>query len=151
MMITGFTSIGHVAIRVKDIDASLDFYCNKLGFQEMLRLHRDNGDLWLVYVRVTDLQYLEIFPYAVGDQAQPREQVGLNHVSLTVTDVDDVVRQLTAIGIPLIQPLVNGADGNRQAWIADPDGNRFELMQMRPDCMQYQAIKRLRAEGKLPA
>ena len=143
-MIKGLTGIGHAAIRVKDIDVSLDFYCNKLGFQEMLRLHRDNGDLWLVYLRVNDLQYLEVFPYAVGDAAQPREAIGLNHVCITVDNVDEVVRQLAEQNIPLIQPLVSGADGNRQAWIADPDGNRYELMQMNADCMQYEAIKRLK-------
>ncbi|EJJ27116.1 VOC family protein [Rhizobium sp. CF142] len=142
-MIKGLTGIGHAAIRVKDIDVSLDFYCNKLGFKEMLRLHRDNGDLWLVYLRVNDLQYLEVFPYAVGDAAPPREAIGLNHICITVDNVDEVVRQLAEQNIPLIQPLVGGADGNRQAWIADPDGNRYELMQMNPDCMQYEAIKRL--------
>ncbi|OBZ97604.1 lactoylglutathione lyase (plasmid) [Pararhizobium polonicum] len=143
-MIKGLTGIGHAAIRVKDIDVSLDFYCNKLGFQEMLRLHRDNGDLWLVYLRINDLQYLEVFPYAVGDAAPPREAIGLNHICITVDNVDEVVRQLAEQNIPLIQPLVSGADGNRQAWIADPDGNRYELMQMNADCMQYEAIKRLK-------
>ncbi|WP_319520442.1 VOC family protein [uncultured Martelella sp.] len=145
-MIYGLTGLGHVAIRVKDIDVSLDFYENKLGFEEMLRLYRDNGDLWLVYLRVNDEQYIEVFPYAVGDEAQPREAIGLNHVCITVDDVDDVVRQLDAAGIPLIQPLVSGDDGNRQAWIADPDGNRFELMQMNRECEQYKAIQRLRRQ-----
>lgn len=141
-MIKGFTGLGHVAIRVKDIDRSLDFYIGKLGLEEMLRLHRDNGDLWLVYLRVTDEQYLEVFPYAVGDEAPPREAIGLNHVCITVDDVDVVAAQLIAAGVPLLQPLTEGADGNRQAWIADPDGNRFELMQMRPQSMQLQAIAR---------
>jgi len=143
-MIKGFTGLGHVAIRVKDIDRSLDFYKGKLGFEEMLRLHRDNGDLWLVYLRVTDDQYLEVFPYAVGDEAPPREAIGLNHVCITVDDIDAVVAQLDEAGIPLLQPLLTGADGNRQAWIADPDGNRFELMQMMDGSMQLEAIARMR-------
>ena len=143
-MIKGFTGLGHVAIRVKDIDRSLDFYKGKLGFEEMLRLHRDNGDLWLVYLRVTDDQYLEVFPYAVGDEAPPREAIGLNHVCITVDDIDAVVAQLEDAGITLLQPLLTGADGNRQAWIADPDGNRFELMQMMDGSMQLEAIARMR-------
>jgi lactoylglutathione lyase len=148
-MIRGFTGLGHIAIRVKDIDRSLDFYVGKLGLREMLRLHRDNGDLWLVYLRLTDDQYLEIFPFAVGDEAPPREAIGLNHVCITVDDVDDVASQLAAAGIPLLQPLTEGADGNRQAWIADPDGNRFELMQMRSSSMQLQAIAQMRAAGEV--
>ncbi|MDJ1637701.1 VOC family protein [Rhizobium rhizogenes] len=52
-------SIGHVAVSVKDIERSLDFYVNKLGFEEMFRLEQD-GRLWIVYLRITDTQYLEI-------------------------------------------------------------------------------------------
>src|SRR5260221_10474374 len=116
-MISGLQQVGHVAIRVKDVDASLDFYCNKLGFSEFLRLHRDNGDLWLVYLRITDDQYLEVFPYAVGDRAPAREQVGVNHICLTVDDIDNVARQLAEAGIPLLQPVSEGGDGNRGAFI----------------------------------
>ncbi len=143
-MVQGFTSIGHVAIRTKDLDASLDFYCNKLGLKEIMRLHRDNGDLWLIYLRLTDDQYIEVFPDAVGDRAPPREAIGLNHMCITVDDVESVVAQLDKAGVPLFQPLKMGGDGNRQAWIQDPDGNRIELMEMSPTGMQAEAIRRLK-------
>lgn len=142
-MIRGLMTLGHVALRAKDIDRSLDFYVNKLGFAEMMRLHRDNGDLWLVYLRITDEQYLEVFPYAVGDEAPPREAIGLNHVCITVENIESVNEQIIAAGIPVISPLKTGADGNRQLWIADPEGNRLELMEMAPDSLQYRAIAEL--------
>ena len=47
-------------------------------------------------------------------------------------------------------PLQTAVDGNRQAWLEDPDGNRIELMEMAPDCLQYKAIERLRAEEAMP-
>jgi lactoylglutathione lyase len=140
----GFTSLGHVAIRVSDVDRTLAFYTGKLGFQEMLRLHRDDGRLWLLYLRITDDQYLEIFPEAVGARAPGQESNGLNHICLTVADLDDVVRQLDERGVALSRPLKLGADGNRQAWIEDPDGNRIELMEMAADGLQAKAIARLR-------
>jgi len=40
-----------------------------------------------------------------------------------------------------------GADNNLQAWIADPDGHRIELMQIMPGCMQAEAIARLGREA----
>ena len=43
------SSIAHVAIRVKDVPRTLDFYVGKLGMREMMRLDRD-GSLWLLYV-----------------------------------------------------------------------------------------------------
>jgi lactoylglutathione lyase len=141
--IEGLTGIGHVAIRVKDVERSLDFYIGRLGFKEMLRLERD-GRLWLLYLRITDEQYLEIFPDAVGERAPSAETNGLNHVCLTVDSIDRVVDQLQAAGIPLYREKKLAADGNWQAWIEDPDGNRIELMEMAADGMQAAATARLR-------
>lgn len=141
----GFTSLGHVAIRVKHIDRTLAFYTGKLGLPELLRLHKDDGSLWLVYLRITDDQYLEVFPDAVGDRAPSQETNGLNHICLTVADIEDTIRQLGERGVPLFRPLKMGADGNRQAWLEDPDGNRIELMEMASDSLQLKAIKRLQA------
>ncbi len=138
----GIASIGHVAMRVKDIDRSLDFYVNKLGFAEMFRLDRD-GKLWIVYLRLTDSQFLELFPDAVGDRAPKEDTVGLNHVCLECDDLDLVVSQITEKGIPLFRPKKLGADNNYQAWIEDPDGNRIELMQMGKGSMQAEAIRKL--------
>ncbi|MEQ1954506.1 VOC family protein [Mesorhizobium sp. CN2-181] len=136
------SSIAHVAIRVKDVERTLDFYINKLGFAEMLRLDRD-GRLWLVYLRITDDQYLEIFPEGEGEWAAEREAVGYNHMCLSVPDIEQTVRELDAAGIEMIRPKVLGADGNWQTWIEDPDGHRIELMQMMPDAMQPAAIARM--------
>jgi lactoylglutathione lyase len=97
----------------------------------------------LIYLRITDDQFLEIFPHAIGERAPPREANGLNHVCLTVDDLDGIVDQLAERGIPLTQGKKVGADGNLQAWIEDPDGNRIELMQMAPDSLQLEAIRRL--------
>jgi len=138
----GISAIGHVAIRVKDVARTLAFYSDRLGFTEIMRLDRD-GRLWLIYLRITDDQYLEIFPDAEGERAPPREANGLNHLCLTVDDLDDVIAQLAERGVPLSQAKKVGPDGNLQAWIEDPDGNRIELMQMAPDGMQLQAIRRL--------
>jgi lactoylglutathione lyase len=137
------SSIAHVAIRVKDAACTLDFYTNKLGFSEMMRLDRD-GRLWLVYLRITDDQFLEVFPDGEGERAAERETVGYNHMCLSVPDIDQALRELEASGVPLIRPKTLGADGNWQAWIEDPDGHRIELMQMAPDSMQAAAIARLK-------
>ena len=55
--------------------------------------------------------------------------------------------QLDAAGVPLTVQKKMGADGNWQAWIEDPDGNRIELMQMMPDSLQLEAIARLKREA----
>lgn len=143
----GFTSIAHVALKVKDLDRSLDFYVNKLGFEEMMRLDKPDGSpgVWLVYLRITDDQYLELFPDGQGDRAPGRDATAINHVCLGVDDIDKVIADLDKAGIPLTVQKKMAADKNWQCWIDDPDGNRIEIMQLMPDCLQLEAIKRLKA------
>jgi len=138
--------IGHLAIRVKDIDKTLAFYRDRLGLKEMFRIERE-GKLWLMYLRVTDTQYIELFPDAVGDRAPARDAVGLNHLCLEVDSIDGVLADLAKAGIPLTREKQMGADGNLQAWIEDPDGNRIELMQMCANNMQSEGLKKIHAGG----
>ena len=144
-----FNSLGHVALKVRDLDASVDFY-SKLGFPEFLRLLEDDGTPWIVYMRFDDNLYLELFPGG-EDRVPGPEGTGVNHLSLTVDDIDAAAAFLEKTGIPLSQPRRNtrGVDNNRGMWIEDPDGNRIEIMEMAPDCIQWAAIKDLRA-GKPP-
>jgi len=145
--VRGITGLGHVAIKVTDLDRSLDYYINKLGFPEMMRLKKDDGSTWLVYLRITDDQYLEVFPGAENDRAPGWDANGMNHMCLAVEDIDAVVQRIEAAGIALLLPLKLAVDGNRQAWIEDPDGNRIELMEMDANSLQLKAIARLRRQA----
>lgn len=141
------TGIGHVALKVYDLEKSLTFYRDRLGFPEMMRIDRPEGGLWLVYLRVTDEQFIEIFPGAENERSPGWNGNAITHVCLTVDDLDAVVDRVTAAGIPLLIEKKTASDGNRQAWIEDPDGNRIEFMQLNPDSLQMQAIARLRTAG----
>ena len=138
-------SIVHVALDVGDVERSLDFYVGKLGFEEMYRLDF-RGRLGIIYLRVTDTQYLELFPVAPGGAAPEHNGGGQHHLCLAVDDIDAAIAEVTSHGIELIRPKSVGMDKNAQAWIADPDGNRIELMQLNPDSLAAQAIARLTKE-----
>jgi lactoylglutathione lyase len=140
------SAIAHIAIRVKDVPRTLDFYVGQLGMREMMRLDRD-GRLWLLYLRVTDNQFLEVFSEGVGERAAEREAVGYNHLCLEVADIDVALRELADAGVPLAREKQMGQDGNWQAWIEDPDGHRIELMQMMPDSLQAKALAGMAAGG----
>jgi lactoylglutathione lyase len=140
----GLGRIGHVALKVADIGRSLEFYRDRLGFSEMMRLNNDDGSLWLVYLRITDTQFLELFPGGKGGLAPGPETTAVNHFCLECDDLDVTATRLREAGIQLTVEPKMGLDGNRQCWIEDPDGNRIEFMQMSPDSMQAKAITRLR-------
>lgn len=144
----GITSIGHVAINVADLTQSLDFYSAILGFPEMMRINHDSGEPWLVYLRVTDDQFIELFPGAETQRAPESWHAnGMTHLCLMVDDLHTVVAELKGKGVTMLIEPKSGADGNSQAWLLDPDGNRIEVMQMHANSLQLQAIKQLRAQG----
>ena len=145
-----FDNLGHMAFKVKDLDASVAFY-EKLGFPKFLSLLNEKGEPWIVYMRITDDVYLELFPKGAGDRVPEAEQVGLTHWCLTVKDLDETEKQLKSVGISLSRPRrdARGVDRNRGMWIEDPDGHRIEIMEMAPNCLQYEAIAAWKA-GKPP-
>ncbi len=144
-----FTSLGHINLKVIDLEASIDFY-SKLGFPEFLRLTQNDGKAWIVYLRITDELYIELLPGGKG-RAGDQQATGLNHLCLTTPDIEMTVRELTKVGVPLTSPLdpsKRGVDRNRGCWITDPDGNRIEIMEMAPNCVQYDAIAAWKKTGK---
>lgn len=143
-MMTGIDGLGHLALKVTDLDRSLRFWRDGVGLPEMERLRRDDGTTWLVYLRITDTQFLELFPGAETDRAPGEAANGVNHICLSVVDIDQTAAALAGNGIALTSPISRGLDGNRGAWIVDPDGNRIELMEMHPDCLQYRAVRALK-------
>jgi lactoylglutathione lyase len=145
MAALGLTGIGHVALKVSDINRSLAFYRDRLGFEEMMHLDRDDGSLWLVYLRITDTQFIELFPGGEGDLAPGPDRTAVNHFCLESADLQATANALRAAGIPLTVEPKMGADNNMQCWIADPDGNRIEFMQMGPGSMQAEAIRRIKS------
>ena len=129
------TQIGHTAYRVRDIDASLDFY-TRLGLKEAFRLFRDDGTLWIVYLQLNASQFIELFPGATDRVELSPQTIGYAHLCLCVDDIETTTAAIVAAGIPLDRPVRRGGDGNFQAWVVDPDGNRIELMQIMPDSLQ---------------
>lgn len=144
-----FASLGHINLKVVDLQASIEFY-TKLGFPEFLRLTQNDGKPWIVYLRITDELYIELLPGGKG-RAGDQQATGLNHLCLTTPDIEMTVRELAKVGIPLVSPLdptKRGVDRNRGCWIVDPDGNRIEIMEMAPNCVQYEAIASWKKTGK---
>jgi lactoylglutathione lyase len=128
------TAIGHVAFRVTDLDRALDFYCGKLGFREAFRLDREGEPSpWIVYLQIAPGHFIELFPGATKVGPQPGRDAGYNHFCLLVDDIEATVRRLGERGLAVPGAPTKGLDNNYQYWITDPDGNRIELMEIKPE------------------
>ena len=147
-MTLNITQIAHWALKVPDLERSLKFYRDTLGFKEMMRINHQEGpqkgQLMLVYLRVTDTQFVELFPGGKGDQGPDDATTCINHICLQVNSIAETAATLARLNIPLFRPAKLGLDGNNQCWIHDPDGNRIEFMQMLLGNMQEAAIAHLR-------
>lgn len=133
------TLMTHLAIDVKDMDESLKFYEETLGFKKVFELNNpDTGKPWIVYVQVAKGQFLELF-YTDPDKKEIRStDVGFSHICFAVDSVEETAKHIQAAGYTLdILPCV-GCDNNLQTWVRDPNGIRIELMQVSPDSPHYE-------------
>lgn len=131
-MIVGLT---HAAIRITDVDKSLEFYAGILGLSEQFRLTNDEGKPWLVYLKIAEGQFIELFPGAEG-RHEPVKTAGLVHLCLEVDDIQSTYRTLTERGLVARGEPVLGKDGSWQFWTDDPDGNPIEFHQFTAESRQ---------------
>lgn len=126
--------IAHVAYLVSDLEKSLDFYVNKLGFQKKFTLDNENGKLWIVYLQIKKYQFIELFPENAFDHKG--HNGSYQHLCLEVDNLEDFVSELQDNGVEIDESIITGIDHNLQAWIHDPDGNPIELMEYGCDSLQ---------------
>jgi len=142
------THLGHVAIRVGDLEKALAFYQELLGLPEIFRLNHDDGTPWLVYLKVGEGNFIELFP---GGGPRPEAEgnpVGYVHLCLHVEDMAKTLAELAGRGVDTSKGPSKGKDGNWQYWLTDPDGNRIELMELMPDGLQRRARGSQRGDGR---
>jgi lactoylglutathione lyase len=134
-----FIDLAHTAFAVLDVEATLAFYA-KLGIPEAFRLHREDGSLMLVYLHAGGDRFIEVFPG--GPAPDPNRQQSFMHICLRTDDIHADVERIRAAGIPIDTEVKMGLDHNLQAWIADPDGNKIELMQLSEESPQRTTARR---------
>ena len=117
----------HTCMRVRDIDASLNFY-EALGFERRGKL--DFGSAYNIYMGVPgDGDTLELTVNVGQDEAYDLGN-GYGHIALTVDDLDGLLANLAKAGYAPEKPPYSpgGREEYRICFIVDPDGYRIELI-----------------------
>jgi len=120
---------------VTDIDRSVKFYEKLPGIKEHFRLTGEEGQVWLVYMKVGERQFIELFPGAQGP-FERSTNAGFAHICLEVDDIPALYKTLQEEGIKTHRAPEMGLDNAMQVWIDDPDGNPIEFHQFFPDSLQ---------------
>jgi lactoylglutathione lyase len=129
---------GHVAFRARDLEASIRWYADAFGAREAYRATRDDGSTQLVYLEMADApgQMIELFPDGKNPIEAPADPVGYAHWCVLVDDVDAALAHLATLGVTPPPPRT-GRAGQKLAFVADPDDNRIELMEIPPESPIY--------------
>jgi catechol 2,3-dioxygenase-like lactoylglutathione lyase family enzyme len=122
-------SFYHVGFWVRDIEKSRAFYKNYLGFDEPYDLHRANGDLQMVVIKVNERQVILLFPNAArilpdGDN--------LDHLGLETDSIVAVHDWLVTHGVK-VGNAARGHIGDMILNVKDPDGHTLEITQFEPE------------------
>jgi catechol 2,3-dioxygenase-like lactoylglutathione lyase family enzyme len=117
------TGLAHVCFVVSDLEASIKFYTKVLGLTPAFNFTNEQGERFGIYLHVGGRTFVELFQ---GDLAARAEKQSYQHFCLEVDDFDKTVEELRSRGAEVTDVKL-GMDRSWQAWLADPDGNRFEL------------------------
>lgn len=136
------TRMGHVAIKVKDIDASMRFYTEVLGLEEAFRMTDPDGTINTVYLYIAPSQFIELFPRGKTETQRGWEVIGVNHICYEVDDARAAYEEVKAKGAPIDAELKTGNSKCIMFFTHDPDGNSIEIMELPPESLQAQANKK---------
>ena len=122
----------HTMVRVKDLEQSLDFYCNKMGMKEVRRVDNEGGRFTLVFLTADDDEGLSADGRAplleLTHNWDPEDYAGgrnFGHLAYEVDDVYAFCQRVMDAGVTINRPPREG----RMAFIKSPDGISFEILQ----------------------
>ena len=115
----------HTMVRVTDLDASLDFYCNKLGLREVRRVDVEAGRFSLIFLAAPGDESAQV---ELTYNWDPEEYTGgrnFGHLAYAVDDIYAACQRLMDGGVTINRPPRDG----HMAFVRSPDGISVELLQ----------------------
>ncbi len=116
----------HSMVRVRDLDASLRFYCEGLGLREVRRKEVPEGKYTLVFLSAPDSPEAEIeLTWNWGSQEDYGSARNFGHLAFRVEDIYATCARLQAMGCIIHRPPRDG----HMAFVRSPDLISIELLQ----------------------
>ena len=117
----------HTMVRVRDIDASLDFYCNKLGLKEIKRKENEKGRFTLIFLGAdnSDDSYALLELTYNWDSEEYTGGRNFGHLAYSVDNIYEVCEKLMKNGVTINRPPRDG----HMAFVKSPDGISIEILQ----------------------
>ena len=114
----------HTMVRVRDLEASLHFYCDLLGLKELSRREYPNGRFTLVFL-ATEEGAPELELTYNWDPEEYDEGRNFGHIAYAVDDIYALCQRLLDGGVTINRPPRDG----HMAFVRSPDNISIELLQ----------------------
>ena len=115
----------HTMVRVSDLDASIDFYCNKLGLEELRRYDNEKGRFTLVFLAAPGDSEAQVELTHNWDPEAYGEGRNFGHLAYEVDDIYATCQRLLDGGVTINRPPRDG----HMAFVRSPDNISIELLQ----------------------
>ena len=116
----------HTMIRVRDLDATLRFFCEGLGLRETRRMENAAGKFTLVFLAADETPDAEIeLTHNWGSDEDYGSARNFGHLAFRVDDVYAICARLAAMGVTINRPPRDG----HMAFVRSPDLISIELLQ----------------------
>jgi len=112
-------------VRIADIDASLDFYCNKLGLVELHRHDSEQGRFTLFFLAAPGDEDAQVELTHNWDPEEYGEGRNFGHLAYRVDDIYALCQHLQDSGVTINRPPRDG----HMAFVRSPDNISIELLQ----------------------
>jgi lactoylglutathione lyase len=112
-------------VRISNIDESLDFYCNKLGLQEIRRIENEQAQFTLIFLATSkdESNYIELtYNWNPEDYEAGRN---FGHLAYQVDNIYEICERLMSEDVTINRPPRDGY----MAFIRSPDNISIELLQ----------------------
>ncbi len=134
----------HTMVRVSDLDASLDFYCNKLGLKQVRRNDYESGRFTLVFLAAEGNEEAQIELTHNWDPEPYDEGRNFGHLAYAVDDIYAVCQRLLDAGVTINRPPRDG----HMAFVRSPDNISIELLQAGPPLPPAEPWQSMENTGK---
>ena len=115
----------HTMVRVSDLDASLKFYCDALGLEELRRYDNDQGRFTLVFLSAPGNESSQVELTYNWDPESYSGGRNFGHLAYRVDDIYATCERLASNDVVINRPPRDG----RMAFVRSPDGISVELLQ----------------------
>jgi len=115
----------HTMVRVSDLEASLDFYCDKLGLVQQRRVDVEAGRFTLVFLAAPESPEAQVELTWNWDPEPYTGGRNFGHLAFEVDDIYALCQRLADAGITINRPPRDG----HMAFVRSPDGISIELLQ----------------------